>query len=356
MENLNNDLNPSRCILWAGEVSSNYLHLNWEKSCVASGLKVASYVLTVGVLPLVAYVIHRIYESYQFKSYLDLQEKAGESFDGALWVSKNIQRFRIHSDYGRKQIAGVAGEQISKGYENYLEKYKDDNWLANYKLDQRDHCEIVYEMAKAIDKVDKTGDTIANFMKNLSMFALPLEELTFLYKNLAVNGIVADKKAVTKDQSFDIVLQLAKSFGHSFGWGLIVEKIEEFELNETQRFQIVQEMIKKYWQVFTFDSSYKVLDRFNLNTEQWKELILQMIDQVAKKPSDQYRESNIDDIFNICDHLKLSRKLLAPIVQKLISIKDLNGKEGSKIMAYVQDHQPKESPKPTLASKLKSMF
>src|SRR5689334_2147249 len=87
---------PCRCILYAGEIANNYLKLDKtdKTACVKTGIKIASYVLTLGVLPaialLISYIHHRVTRNY----FEQLNSIAAQSLPGAIWVCKNIQRFR----------------------------------------------------------------------------------------------------------------------------------------------------------------------------------------------------------------------------------------------------------------------
>lgn len=105
---VNQGIAPNHALLWVGETSTSYLSL--ENDSVWKGaLKVASYVLTLGILPAIAAVSANVYRRVQARVYQELCRVAETSFDGSLWVLNNLDRFRIKhsmSSDTRRDIQG----------------------------------------------------------------------------------------------------------------------------------------------------------------------------------------------------------------------------------------------------------
>lgn len=171
-------------LIFLGELSTRYLDL--QKGTLNTTLKVASYVLTLGILPLVAYLCTLLYRKIQHKPLAHLQSQGPSNEGGIGILSHLLYRHRTSPTITQLQIPSLQREESPQIrdydwllkqaplYCNEIQSFLE--MMQNYELTQEQRFEIAKSLLKQqLNAIQKAKHLSPELLKPETLQAFKLE-------------------------------------------------------------------------------------------------------------------------------------------------------------------------------------
>jgi hypothetical protein len=335
-------INPNTTMLYIGGKAADYLTLDGNAHA-AVFFKVASYVLTLGIFPLVAYVVTIPYYRLQSKYDTFLSQKANGTLDDAVWVANNIQRFGIRNEHSRGEIARNVSKQIAMNFNKFRKKVTlneaSDKWIKNFKLADYEIPSIVRTMAREMG-----SDTGIEFAETIKDYAVDDDMRSKMIVDIAWEGVVPRKELLNTEERIQVLINIVKShhFGGEYLFSFIDKCLKDYELSKDQKMDVIKELIKDSG---FFDYYPDLKNTSDLTMFDHQTCILLALDVYIekRKSKDKPYFESLKTIIGQIKKLKLDKKHLAPILQKLLSI-DLHSSEMGIIQKFMHEQEVLRAP------------
>lgn len=283
--NIINHPSPQYMLMSLGEASASYLYNECE-TWTSVLIKVASFVLTLGIFPAVALMIFKSYSNTQSSDYKKLCDISAQSFEGAMWVAQNIQKFRLRCfkpdsptnlhpvllkadsrNYPYLQIVSNVWKQIEENFQK-CNAESANSWITKLSIKRGDYLELfISMMGKACSPSvnsqpnkefeEKGEQSNCLNLATLNNFGITTsEDISFVLLHLATLGAVPTLKNLEemyKNSTFEM-LKIKQAIVEAMLGSYNMDTSDEF------KFDFILDCMSKYQ--ITGKSAFTILDDY----------------------------------------------------------------------------------------------
>lgn len=296
---------PNYLFLQVGEMAEGYL--TFTDSTTDNALKIASYVLSLGVFPAVALLTVIKYQKVQSESIYALQTKASESLAGALWVSKHIKLFRLHHDYQKYNILENATKSIGNNYRAFRQQLGQESsaqWFKNFEMEDSYYAErTLNELIERIENVLPMTELSSSF-NIIGDYELTSDARLDLFRGLCWKGILPQPNLLTPDERYQVALTAARARGMYFGTNLLMKCLNAYQLTREQNFEVFKVTCKEDTAMFQFipQFNFTYTERIEFGEMAKACFVAKREKYLKENPSNVYR--NEKDSYCVISYLK----------------------------------------------------
>lgn len=347
MANTINYPNPYHCILYAGEIANDYLKLDRTAS-VTTGIKIASFVLTLGILPAVAFALSYIHHRVRLSNYEKLSKLAEQSLPDAIWVCNNVQRFRFEQ-WALDGMATRIAHKLGENYDSYRKLVSAGSapakWWQQFgalsETDRRCHFEsIMYgiKTSKVESSVAISFGNYSSILEAISDYELTGDERKNFLKRCAVIGYVPKPSCVSNEERFEIMKSAAEVVSRDAWKDLFLKCMKEYNLYQEQRNEIAIILVKAN---YTILENQEHINSWNLTDSQKSALGILAIEGYLIEKKDliarglfAYPDRLMTQMLGKIKNLNLPPKHLTPIIEALTNIENITKPELDALKSY----------------------